>query len=984
MEIKKRLLALAISATLGSGIAMAADTSGGTLKGHVISATGEVLPGTQVTVRHLGKGFTRTVTSNAKGEYNLNNLPVGEYSLAFEKDGYDTAGAPQVLVRVGVAAIYDGQLARDGETLEVIEVTGSRQRPVDTASSTAGVVITQEKLELLPVNTGFEAMAQLAPGVVAPGGSAFNGASSFGGASSAENGYYLNGLNVSNIKTGLGSIALPWEAISQTQVKTGAIDPEFGGALGGIINAVSKSGNNEFNFGSQVRVDPDSLRSQHGSIHNAAGEYAINTEQNGMDFQEFQVWGSGPIVKDKAFFYALFSPRQTDDTWASGSTYYDRTRKEDRWLVTVDWFINENHAVDFTAINNEERGQYDNFNYDPALDAIGEFGGTTKSRSGGQVYGMHYNGRFTDALTVDFTAGQTQETVYNSALNSFPSVYDCRGTCVSFSNHSDSTIYDEDYIRDQVRLDLRYELLDHTIKFGVDYSSLDVFYQENQNGLGDARGWWQQRLAKVNDPSLQPEGTDLIERRIRVRGTDSTVTSTALYVQDSWEMTDTFTLNLGARYEQFENTVTGGEAFVDNDGISPRIQAVWDFNGDGNSKAFATFGRYYQPVSANMNITQGSYSRETFDYYAPGTADANGRVLLNEDGSPNRDELLHSWVRQQGIVEPDLIASGNLEGMYADEFTLGMETLVFDGMVFGVRGIYRDLKRSIEDSDIGPVLSNYLEANGIEDNVGQGSYYVLLNPGEDVDISYDFDGDGTVDNVSLSAEELALPKASRRYLALENSLRGQVTDRLFMDVSYTWSHSYGNTEGLVRTDNNQADPGWTTSYDYADLMDHSYGDLPNDHRHALKLNGFYDISENLTLGLVGSVVSGRPQNYFSIHPEGVDSCADTSPWSDCISQYYGEASFYDENGNPKRRGTAGNLPWTKQLDLSLAYRMPLFDGDLLLKGTVYNVLDDDAPLDVNEIRSIQGDNGLLVNPDYGLTESRNRARYFSLIARYDF
>ena len=445
-------------------------------------------------------------------------------------------------------------------------------------------------------------------------------------------------------------------------------------------------------------------------------------------------------------------------------------------------------------------------------------------------------------------------------------------------------------------------------------------------------------------------------------------------------MTDTLALNIGARYEQFENTVTGGEAFVDSDGFSPRIQAVWDFNGDGDSKAFATYGRYYQPVSANMNITQGSYSRETFDYYALGDLDTNGRPALMGDGSPSRGDLLHSYVRQQGIVEPDLIASGNLEAMYADEFTLGFETLVFDDMVLGVRGIYRDLKRSVEDTDIGPVLSNYLAANGIEDNVGQSSYYVLMNPGEDVAISYDFDGDGIADSVNLSAGELALPKPKRRYLALETTLRGQVTDRFYVDASYTWSHSYGNTEGLVRTDNDQADPGWTTSYDYADLMDHSSGDLPNDHRHAFKLNGFYDISENLTFGFVTSLVSGRPKNYFSVHPVGVDSCAGGSPWSDCASQSYGEVSFYDENGNPTPRGTAGNLPWSKQLDMSLAYTVPMFDGELLLKGTVYNVLNDDAPLDIIETRTKAGE----LNPDYGLTESMAGARFFSLVARYDF
>lgn len=983
MQIRKSLLALAISASLGSQFAIAADTSGGSLKGQVTGADGEVIANASITVTHIAKGLVRTVRSNEKGEYNLRNLPVGEYQIRFEKDGYSPAQAEDVRVRVGQSMIYDGTLmitAGDGQVLEVVEVTGSMLRRIDTGSSTAGVVITQEKLEALPVNTGFEDMAQLAPGVVQPGGSNFNGASSFGGASSAENGYYLNGLNVSNIKTGLGSIALPWEAISQTQIKTGAIDPEFGGALGGIVNAVSKSGDNEFRFGSQLRMDPDSLRSQHDSVRGSSGDYVLNNERDASSFTEAQVWASGPIVQDKAFYYALFAPRETRDEWAFGSSFYDRVREEDRWLVKLDWFVNENHALDFTAINNEENGEYDSFTYDPGTNDIGDYSGKTKSREGGQVYGMHYNGQFTDALSLDVIAGRTLEKVYNSALSDLPSVYDCRDTCVSYSNHSDSTIYDEEYTRDQLRLDLSYDLLDHQIKLGIDYNSMDVFYKEDQNGAGDAHGWWTIRTADVNDPSKQPVGTELVERRIRVRGTDSTVSAMAFYLQDSWAVTDTVTLNIGGRYEQFENTVTVGEAFVDNTGFSPRIQAVWDFNGDGDSKAFATYGRYYQPVSANMNITQGSYSRETFDYYALGDLDANGRPALAADGSPSRGELLHSYVRQQGIVEPELIASANLEGMYADEFTLGFETLVFDDMVLGVRGIYRDLKRSVEDTDIGPVLGNYLAANGIEDNVGQSSYYVLMNPGEDVEISYDFDSDGVTDNVKLSAGELALPEPKRRYLALETTLRGQVSERFYVDASYTWSHSYGNTEGLVRTDNNQADPGWTTSYDYADLMDHGYGDLPNDHRHALKLNGFYDISDNLTFGFVTSLVSGRPKNYFSVHPVGVDSCAEGSPWSDCISQYYGEVSFYDENGDPAPRGSAGNLPWSKQLDMSLAYNVPLFDGELLLKGTVYNVLNDDAPLDIIETRTKSG----ALNPDYGLTQSMLGERYISLVARYDF
>lgn len=154
-------------------------------------------------------------------------------------------------------------------------------------------------------------------------------------------------------------------------------------------------------------------------------------------------------------------------------------------------------------------------------------------------------------------------------------------------------------------------------------------------------------------------------------------------------------LNLGLRYSQFENTVTDGRAFVDMDNqIAPRFQAIYDLNGDGESKVFFTYGRYFQPVSANMNITQGSASVEWFEYFDLDQVDSDGYPVLLSDGSPSRGEMLRDrrW-RQRGITEPGLIASSTLKPMYSDELTLGYQTTVFDDMAFG-------LERFIEILDV--------------------------------------------------------------------------------------------------------------------------------------------------------------------------------------------------------------------------------------------------------------------------------------------
>ena len=990
---RKTLAAIAVGSVLmmSAPAAMAADTS--IVKGHIVNSDGAKVSNATITLKHKTKGLVYTVETNAKGDYFLRNVPVGEYDVSITKDGFVKTQESGVRVSIGQPVILDGQITAVGlDNVERIAVTGSMIRRVDMSSSTSGVTFSQDELNTMPVDSGFENIALLAPGTSAPGGESFNGASSFGGSSSAENAYYLNGLNITNIRTGLGSLSLPWEAIAQTQVKTGAITPEFGSAIGGVINAVSKSGDNEFHFGVEGRWDPASLRSSHDSIYQADGtiDGDNNTMQNTEDFKQARIWASGAIIEDKLFYYGLYEPSQNDFEWATQTVYKEKDRESNRWFVKLDWYMTEDHSFGFMAMNNKRTWTTTTYAYDRETNQIGEQQGVAApGEDGGKLYSLNYNGYLTDDFSVSAVVGRVEENVENRVASSNPGVWDERnGSFVTLSQHTNSTVVEQHYVRDQARIDFNWDLEDHAISFGVDYSSVSVDYSEDQNGIGEAQGWWTIATAGANDISGAAEGEDYIERRRRstFANNDSEVSSFAYYINDSWQATDNLVINAGVRVNSYKNTVSDGRAYVDLDNqIAPRLQAIYDLHGDGTSKIFATYGRYFQPVSVNMNIKQGGSQREVFDYYELDQLDSDGHPIITADGSPSRGvNIRDTRVRQQGITEPGLIASSSLDSMFSDEFTLGYQQEVFETMSAGVRVIWRDLGRGIEDTDVEPILSKKLAELGIEDNVGQGSYYVLHNPGDAVNLSYDFDGDGQVDNITLSPEEMALDSMQRHYLALELTLDGQVTDDFRINSSYTLSNNWGNTEGLVKTDNDQADPGWTTSYDYGDLMDHGYGDLPNDHTHVFKFNGSYDITEEFILGFVTSISSGRPQNEFSVHPEGVDSCAPGNPWDACISRYYGHASHYDEDGNPSPRGTAGTLPWVAKIDLSLMYRTELFDGDFSIKGTVYNVLNSDTATNINEERTAYGEDGLMLNPNYGMTTERQEERYFSLVARYQF
>ena len=1002
------LLYAALAVALAVPSSVLAVDAGGDVRGVVLSADGKPVADAEITLVHTSKGVVRTTISNEDGEYSLTSLPVGKYTVTVFGAGFATVES-EVSVVVGRPVVLESKLAAANFD-DVLDVVGTVVRKLDMAETTGGMSYDAETVELLPVDNGLERLVLITPGTVengAPG--AFRGASSIGGASSAENGYYLNGINITQIQSGLGSFNMPWEAIQQTNVQTSGIGAAFGGALGGVVNSVSKSGSNEFHYGFEARLDPESGRSNPPSVRQASNTdfYWLNNEQDEEEFTEYNIWASGPIVKDKAFFYALYNPRTENYQGAGNSTFSRSERKSDGWFLNLEWFVTNRHSIGFTSFNTERDRTTDNFDYDRDTNMILESTGQSFGKDGGKFYGINYHGELTDRLSMDLVIGRTEEEEVPVPANSLVLVQDCSsGSCSTYSNHSNSTIEPQEFSRDQYRLDFHLDLVDHKLSFGIDTYEIDVFVDNRQNGVftGDpnnveseaALGWWLYGISGSDstqvgsvgvtafEDGIAP-GTEFVRRRVRNRFSDSTVESRALYLEDSWELNDVLTLNLGVRYSEFKNTVSSGEAYADlKDNWAPRLAAIWDVGGKGNRKLYASLGRYFQPVAARMNITQGSSSVEYFDYYQ--VVDPGGAPTLRQDGSPERGaQLGERLFRQTGITDPNLIASKNLKAMYSDQISVGYSQEVFNGLTASVRATYNELGRSVEDTDYAPVLTNVLTRLGFIDPNDpsrdtlreippfQGSFYILANPGEDVEIAYDFDGDGVVDEITLTAEDLQLAKPERTYTAVEFTLGGQLTPRFGFDTSYTWSRNRGNTEGLVKTTNGQADPGWTSDYDYGESLDHAYGDLPNDRRHSFKFAGRLELADNWTLGTILRSASGRPLNILTPHPLGVDGCAPGSPWESCSSRSY-VGAFYDENGNPVPRGTAGNLPWTHNLDLSLAYHHPLGSGNLQLKATVYNVLDGDEPIDVQEF----------AGPDYGLVDIYQTPRYMTLTARLGF
>src|SRR5690606_1558525 len=308
------------------------------------AVAGRAEAGAQVTVTNAATGLTRTVTVDANGNYRLSQLPIGDYSLQVTRDG-QVVGSP-VLVGVGLGATTTVNLDAGGDRLNLnaIEVVGSKViNRVDVHSTETATNITREELARLPVDQTLGSVALLAPGVIT-GNSVFGGIS-FGGSSVAENQTYINGLNVTDIYRRQGSSTAPFGFFDQFEVKTGGYSVEFGRSTGGVINASVRSGGNEFHGGMQLTFEPEGLSSnakdrvfEHENPTQFPTTY-VRGSRDRADFTKMNGWFSGPLLKDRLFFFAMYEARQSDsgNTNNTGSTWSTSTADNGFWGGRLDW-----------------------------------------------------------------------------------------------------------------------------------------------------------------------------------------------------------------------------------------------------------------------------------------------------------------------------------------------------------------------------------------------------------------------------------------------------------------------------------------------------------------------------------------------------------------------------------------------------------------------------------------------------------------------
>ena len=1016
IKSRKTLAAVAVGTALMLSMpsAIAADKINGSIVGQVAMQSGTSLANVDVEIKHESKGITRTTTTDDKGNFTIKALPIGRYTVSFKKDGYDTIVEKEILVKAQSKASLNVSMYEQG--IEHIQVTGRAVQVIDFESSTTQLSMTDEELARLPVGQDLTSVALLAPGsslAADPDGDYGRGAS-FNGSSVAENGYFLNGLNITDIRKGLGYIDIPWEAIAQTNIVTGGVSAEFGHFIGGVTDMVTKSGDNDFKFGGSIDYIPGSLGSTspdtwgYSTQADDEGNFPFNAvikdtnRENEYDETRINLYASGAIIEDTLFFYGLYNPQSVTDEYVYENYTYRRKEKEaDFWLGKLDWYITDEHSVGFTALNNEwEQTRYD-ADYDNEASSIGEFGEPVKTAWGGKLWSVNYTGLITDDLIVTAVYGVTEQNTQD--INSTPELskvwdrrnnwaYEKLGDWVG-----DYREYEQDDKRTQFRVDLDYDIGDHTIRLG--YSQEDVEVSDNIVYAGDGKRYEYRIMSQgtldwINDNRATlgqgpVEGVVAGDEYFRAREYDRIGTakseSRAIYIQDTWRVTDELTLNIGLRNSSFSSYTGEGDKYAEMDNQwAPRLGAIWDMNGNGETKVFANYGRYYMPISPNTGVRMtlgetNQYDYATFDEIGEGSLPTNPQsmYLLNYgDGTFTQP--------------PETLVDADLDPMYSDEFAVGVSHQLNEDWVIGARYVYQKLISSIEDTNMKYTLTKWMEQNPEEAakldpnwDISSSWVGIVINPGSPVTLAYDQNGDGTVsdgEGVTWDADYIGLPKAERKYQALEFTIEGKPTENSRISASYTYSKSEGNTEGLVSGVHSQADPGWSGSFDSPEFTDHSYGRTSNDIPHKFKVFGSYDITENFDIGAVFFAQEGRARNILGYHPTDVDSCAPEKDVTWCDD--WDRQNFYTD-GQPSPRGSGGHGDWILNLDLSANYYLATDIGQFTFSAKAFNVFDWDTAETYNDMTEFEKTIGLK-DPNYGNPTSYQAPRSFLFTMRYDF
>ncbi len=337
-EVKRLVgrLLLSVAASLGTAAAgflvMAPAAYGqgittGTITGTVMDPSGAAIPHAQITATSTGQGTQRTATSGSAGEFSFYSVPIGQYTLTISAPGFAQATVNGVLVNAGATSgLKEIRLSLASSAAQV-EVNGSASALLQTTDSQVTTTFDAQALQNIPLNNGFDTVAELIPGVVSTHASNFSNTNgdnfSVNGQRGRANNFEIDGQSNND-----NSIAGPQvffgnqDAIQEIQVVTNDFSAQYGRNAGSVVNYITKSGSNAFHGSAFELYNGSFLQSLEQEEKSPLAGFCppgVSPSTGCLPVSvprvvENRYGGTigGPVIKDKLFFF--------------GSTYWDPIR----------------------------------------------------------------------------------------------------------------------------------------------------------------------------------------------------------------------------------------------------------------------------------------------------------------------------------------------------------------------------------------------------------------------------------------------------------------------------------------------------------------------------------------------------------------------------------------------------------------------------------------------------------------------------------
>jgi len=940
-----------------SAIAFGQGTTG-SIEGTVTDANGAVVANATVLVQSSGttSGYSRTVTTNSNGFASVQGVPPGSYKVTITASNF-AEKTFDVSVGIDRATSLNTALSVAGVS-GVVDVVTDTAVTIDNSNSTVDTNITRKIFEALPSGTGYTSLLKIAPNVRPE---PLNAGFQIDGASGAENVFVVDGQEVTNFRTGQlnSNNNLPFELLQEVQIKSTGFNAEYGGATGGVINAVTIGGGNDWhaNFGasftpSKFQGDPYYGLNRWSTGTGAAQVFGVEDffpkKDGGTGFFPVASF-SGPIVKDKAWFSLVYAPQiiETTRTIDYYSSSGDSNNPNGRTINSTHKYLSNVRTeemfarVDFQPT--EKLRLYGTFLYNPIIqDGVlpaNTEGLTGQPQSYGSLVGSDYLGRQggrqnsnsfngqatwtpTNNLILNFRMGRS---FLNEKLNSYGLPLETRFECVTgwsasstpgsncgngFQNIANNfqIAYD---VSTRLTFDADAAVLfsaagQHNLKFGYQFNRLFNTVDQGYAGLGWVRLYYGRgidTLTGENTPTAGNLGSGFIQRFGTIGEASSK--NQAVFVQDTWRIHNRVTLNVGLRAESevVPNFGTSGSDAIKfgwGDKLAPRLGFAWDATGDGKTKIFGSYGWFYDRFK--YELPRGSFGGDFYrrDYFEilPGRGAGYANYTFGNILGTNPDPI--------GGTCP--IAAST--GWSVCQFDFRIATNLTGADIFSTGAIDPDIMAARQ--------SEY--TFGVERELSPGFLLAARYTHKQVDRAVEdvgvFNDQGSeayiIGNPGFGlvceiADGSGLPcaKAQRDFDAVEVRVDKRA-GKYFFNASYTWSRLFGNYSGLASSDEfGRSSPNVNRFFDLPLLGftadgDPDNGPLATDRPHVVKAYAGYTF--DWRGGTNATTVSG-----FTTIQSGTPLTTMYTNYAITSAVLFG-------------RGDLGRTPLFTETDLSLAHK----------------------------------------------------------------